>query len=362
MNRASVKRTAANRTAVFAPPALRLFGGHLSMRLDGRALAVCIGLGLLGAVLALASLRLGTMPLSFAQVVYTLSGQGEPAARLVVLEWRLPRILGSLLAGAGLGLAGALFQTLLRNPLGSPDILGFDAGAFLGLVLAMLAGGGTAALATATLGGGLFAGTLILLLSGGLHAERLRLILTGIAIGALFSALSDWLVFTAPLDTALSLAIWKQGSFASLDWRRLGIATGLFGLLVPLGLGCGRMVRALELGDDKALSLGQPARTARFRLALIGLGLTATATLLAGPIGFVALISPQVARRMAGSPGLPLLTSALFGAVFLLGADLAARTLFAPRSLPVGAVTACLGGFYFAVLLRSRFVMPGARR
>lgn len=332
------------------------------MRLDARALAVCIGLGLLCALLALASLRLGTMPLSFSQVVRTLTGQGDLAERLVVMEWRLPRILGALLAGAGLGLAGALFQTLLRNPLGSPDILGFDAGAFLGLVLAMLAGGGTVALASATLGGGLMAGTLILLLSGGLHAERLRLILTGIAIGAVFSALSDWLVFTAPLDTALSLATWKQGSFAGLDWRRLGIATGLFGLLLPLGLGCGRMVCALELGDDKALSLGQPARTARFRLALIGLGLTATATLLAGPIGFVALISPQVARRMAGSAGLPLVTSMLFGAVFLLGADLAARTLFAPRALPVGAVTACVGGLYFAVLLRSRFAGQGASR
>jgi iron complex transport system permease protein len=332
------------------------------MRLDSRALAVCIGLGLLAALLTLASLRLGTMPLSFSQVVRTLAGQGDLAEHLVVMEWRLPRVLGALLAGAGLGLAGALFQTLLRNPLGSPDILGFDAGAFLGLVLAMLAGGGTVALASATLGGGLIAGMLILLLSGGLHAERLRLILTGIAIGALFSALSDWLVFTAPLDTALSLASWKQGSLAGLDWRRLGIATMLFAVLLPLGLGCGRMVRALELGDDKALSLGQPARTARFRLALIGLGLTATATLLAGPIGFVALISPQVARRMVGSAGLPLVTSLLFGAVFLLGADLAARTLFAPRSLPVGAVTACLGGLYFAILLRSRFAGQGASR
>lgn len=348
--------------AAFAPPALRLFGGRLSIRLDARALAVCVGLGLLGALLALTSLRLGTMPLSFSQVVRTLAGQGDLAEHLVVIQWRLPRILGALLAGAGLGLAGALFQTLLRNPLGSPDILGFDAGAFLGLVLAMLAGGGTVALASATLGGGLIAGTLILLLSGGLRAERLRLILTGIAIGALFAALSDWLVFTAPLDTALSLASWKQGSFAGLDWRRLGIATMLFAILLPLGLGCGGMVRALELGDDKALSLGQPARTARFRLALIGLGLTATATLLAGPIGFVALISPQVARRMAGSAGLPLVTSMLFGAVFLLGADLAARTLFAPRALPVGAVTACVGGLYFAVLLRSRFAGQGASR
>ena len=351
-----------HRRATFAQPALRLFGGRLSMRLDGRTLALCIGLGLLGMGLALASLRLGTMPLSFSRLVLTLSGQGDLAERLVVIEWRLPRILGALLAGAGLGLAGALFQTLLRNPLGSPDILGFDAGAFLGLVLAMLAGGGTVAIASATLGGGLLAGMLVLLLSGGLHAERLRLILTGIAIGALLSGLSEWLVFTAPLDTALSLASWKQGSLAGLDWRRLGIAATLLSLLLPLGLACGRVMRALELGDDKALSLGQPATTARFRLALIGLGLTATATLLAGPIGFVALISPQVARRMAGSAGLPPVASMLFGAVFLLSADLAARALLAARSLPVGAVTACLGGLYFIVMLRSRFAIGGAPR
>ncbi|HEV7258759.1 MAG TPA: iron chelate uptake ABC transporter family permease subunit [Bosea sp. (in: a-proteobacteria)] len=357
-----MNRVVISRQPVFAPPALRLFAERLSMRIDARTSAVCLGLGLLGLVLALAALRLGTMPVSFAQVLHTLSGEGQPAERLVLLEWRLPRVLGAALAGAGLGLAGALFQTLLRNPLGSPDILGFDAGAFLGLALAMLAGGSTVALTSATLSGGLVAGTLILLLSGGLHADRLRLILTGIAIGALFSALSEWLVFTAPLDTALTLANWKQGSLAGIDWVRLGTATTLFSLLLPLGLGCGRMMRALELGDDKALSLGQPAGNARLRLALTGLGLTATATLLAGPIGFVALISPQVARRMAGTAGLPLLTSMLVGVVFLLGADLAARTLFAPRSLPVGAVTACLGGFYFAVLLRSRFVRPGAPR
>lgn len=342
------------------PTALRLFAGRVALRVDRRACFCCLGLALACAGLALVSLTLGTMPVSLAEAARMLAGEGTPAQRLVVLDWRAPRILAALIAGAALGMAGALFQTLMRNPLGSPDVVGFDAGAFSGAILAMLAGAGTASVALSAFAGGLFAGLLVHALAGGADADRLRLILTGIAIGFLFSALNDWLVFSAPLDAALIAAAWKQGSLAGADAGRLSLAALILLVLLPLGLACGRGMRALELGDDKALSLGEPAGPARLRLALIGLGLTATATFVAGPIGFIALVSPQAARRLAGSAGLPLAMSALFGAFLLLGSDLAARTLLAPRALPVGAVTACLGGLYFVLLLRARFAGQGA--
>lgn len=345
--------------ALASDPAMGPFGWHFSPRIDRRAVICCLLLALACAGLALLSLTLGTMPLSFADVARVLAGEGSAAQRLVVLDWRLPRLLGALLVGAALGMAGAMFQTVMRNPLGSPDVIGFDAGAFTGAILAMLAGGGVASIALSAFAGGLFAGLLVQILAGGTHAERLRLILVGIAIGTLFTAFNDWVVFTAPLDAALVAAAWKQGSLAGIDGGRLALAGIILLVLLPLGLACSRSMRALELGDDKALSLGEPPGPARLRLALIGLGLTATATFVAGPVGFVALIAPQVARRLVASAGLPLATSALFGAFFLLGSDLTARLLFAPRSLPVGAVTACIGGVYFMLLLRSQLASRG---
>lgn len=342
--------------------ALRLFAGRIALPIDRRVCASCLALMLACAGLALVSLTLGTTPVSLADAARVLAGEGTPVQRLVVLDWRLPRVLVALLAGAALGMAGAMFQTLMRNPLGSPDVVGFDAGAFSGAILALLAGAGAASVALSAFAGGLLAGLLVHGLAGGGHADRLRLILTGIAIGFLFNACNDWLIFSAPLDMALIAAAWKQGSLAGVDAGRLALAGLILLILLPFGLTCARGMRAIELGDDKALSLGEPAGPVRLRLALIGLGLTATATFLAGPIGFVALISPQAARRLAGSAGLPLATSAMFGAVFLLGSDLAARTLLAPRSLPVGAVTACFGGLYFVLLLRARFASRGLSR
>jgi ABC-type enterobactin transport system permease subunit len=320
----------------------------------GRTFAVDLGLATACIGLGLLALTLGTMPVSLTDVARALAGEAAAPIQLVVLDWRLPRILAALSAGAALGMAGALFQTLLRNPLGSPDVIGFDAGAFFGAILAMLAGATAAMVALASLASGLVAGLLVYAAAGGGHIERNRLILIGIAVGAGFTALNDWLIFTAPLDSALIAASWKQGALAGVDRGRLAIGAAILLVLLPLGLACRRSMDALALGDDKAMSLGEPPGRARLRLGLVGLSLTATATLIAGPVGFVALIAPHAARRLAGSPGLPLSTSALFGALFLLGSDCVARTLFAPRSLPVGAVTACLGGLYFVLLLRSR--------
>lgn len=320
---------------------------HRSLAVDLGLAAACVGLGLL-------ALTPGTMPISLADAARALVGEAPGPVQLVVLEWRLPRILAALSAGAALGMAGALFQTLLRNPLGSPDVIGFDAGAFCGAILAMVASAAASLVALASLAGGLAAGLLVYVAAGGGHVERNRLILVGIAVGAGFTALNDWLIFTAPLDSALIVASWKQGALAGVDRGRLAIGAAVLLVLLPLGLACRRIMEALALGDDKAMSLGEPPGSARLRLGLLGLCLTATATLIAGPVGFVALIAPHAARRLAGSTGLPLSTSALFGALFLLGSDCVARLLFAPRSLPVGAVTACIGGIYFVLLLRSR--------
>ena len=333
---------------------LRLPAERASFRIAPRAALCCLGLAAACLVLAVMALTVGTMPVTPADAARALQGQASADIQLVVVQWRAPRIAGALLVGAALGMAGALFQTLLRNPLGSPDVVGFDAGAFSGALLAMIAGAGTALVACAGFAGGLVAGALVYGLSGPAHGGRTRLILTGIAVGAFFTALNDWIVMSARLDTALAAASWRLGSLAGISGERLAVAALLLGLLLPLGLSCGRDMRAIELGDDMAASLGGPMATARLKLALTGLGLTAVATFLAGPIGFVALIAPQAARRLAGGASLPLLASALFGALFLLGSDVAGRLAFAPRQIPAGALTAGIGGLYFVALLWSQ--------
>ncbi len=332
-------------------PALRLAGFSLPVRPRGVACGMTLAVACL--VLALLALSFGTFSVSPDDVIAALLGRGGADLHLVVMEWRLPRIAGGLLVGTALGLAGALFQTMLRNPLGSPDIIGFDAGAFTGAILAMLGGGGPAVIAVASFGGGLLAGGLVYGFAGASHVFPGRLILIGIAVGALFTALNDWIIMTVRLDAALAAASWKLGSLAGIDSGRLAIGTIILAIAVPLALAHGRAIRALELGTERALALGEAVATRQLQLAVLGLLLTATATFLAGPVGFVALIAPQVARRICGGPGLSLPASALTGAVFLMGSDLVARTLFLPRVLPVGAVTAAVGGLYFALLLRA---------
>ncbi|WP_341987756.1 iron chelate uptake ABC transporter family permease subunit [Azorhizobium sp. AG788] len=304
-------------------------------------------------MLALLALSFGTLPVSPDDVMRVLLGQSGADLHLVVVEWRLPRITGGLLVGTALGLAGALFQTILRNPLGSPDIIGFDAGAFTGALLAMLGSGGPAVIAASSFAGGLLAGGLVYGFAGSSHAFPARLVLIGIAVGALFTALNDWIIMTVRLDAAVAAASWKLGSLAGIDSGRLTIGAIILAVAVPLALAHGRTIRVLELGPDRARALGEPTSARQLQLAVLGLLLTATATFLAGPVGFVALIAPQVARRICGGPGLSLPASALTGAVFLVGSDLIARTLFLPRVLPVGSVTAAVGGLYFAMLLRA---------
>lgn len=313
-----------------------------------------------GAGLVFAALATGTFPVTFNQVAKALFGNGDPHIRLVVADWRAPRVVAAILAGMALGMAGALFQTLLRNPLGSPDIIGFDSGAFSGALLAMLAGASQIAVAGASLAGGMLAGCLVYGLASPGQGSMGRVVLIGIAVGAFFMALNDWIVMTAQLDTALSAASWKAGSLNGADDTRLSLAGLSLCLLLPAALACTRSLRILELGNDRAASLGENVAITQLVIGIIGLALTAVATFVAGPVGFVALTAPRIAHRLLGGASIPLFASALFGAAFLLSSDLAARLFFLPRIIPTGAMTAALGGIYFVALLWIRRDGKGA--
>jgi iron complex transport system permease protein len=271
---------------------------------------------------------------------------------MVVVEWRLPRTALALLLGAALGISGAIFQSLTRNPLGSPDIIGFDAGSYTGaLIVITLFGGGYLVIAGGALLGGLLTALLVYLLAYRRGVHGFRLIIVGIGVSAMLTSLNTWMLLRAKLEVAMAAAIWGAGSLNGMTLERLGYSGIILAILVPLALSMSRPMRQLELGDDAARAMGVNAERSRIGLLVLGVALTATATATAGPIGFISLAAPQLARRMTGSAGVAMVPAAAVGALLLVCADFIAQRAFAPTQLPVGLVTVSLGGVYLVWLL-----------
>lgn len=331
---------------------IRLFDDRLSRRLDLRTLATCLALFLVALALSVLTLSSGEFFIAGADVLRALLGQADGRIHMVVVEWRLPRTALALLLGAALGMAGAIFQSLTRNPLGSPDIIGFDAGSYTGaLIVITLVGGNYLAVAGGALLGGLSTALIVYLLAYRGGVQGFRLIIVGIGVAAMLSALNTWMLLRAKLEVAMAAAIWGAGSLNGMTLERLGHAGAILLVLMPLALAMSRPMGQLELGDDAARALGVAAEPSRLALLVLGVALTATATATAGPIGFIALAAPQLARRLTGSAGVAMLPAAAMGALLLTGADFIAQRAFAPNQLPVGLVTVSLGGLYLVFLL-----------
>ncbi|MFF0695900.1 FecCD family ABC transporter permease [Streptomyces tendae] len=332
---------------------LVLRAGPLSLRMTRRAVLVCglLWLALIG--LALWAFTLGSYPLSPGDVTSVLTGGASGSVRTVVLEWRAPRIVAAVLFGAALAVGGAIFQSLTRNPLGSPDFIGFTTGSYTGVVLTMLAGASSyAALAAGALAGGLGTALAVYLLAFRRGVQGFRLIVVGIAVGALLSSVNTWFSVKAEVDAALRAAVWGAGSLSTVDWRIIGVAAVVLAGVALVAPVAQRRMRRLELGDDTAAMLGVPVERTKLLLVVLGVVATATVTAACGPISFVALAAPQIARRLTGhGTSVDLAGSALVGAVLLLGADVAAQHAIPGVLLPTGAVTVCVGGVYLLVLL-----------
>jgi len=316
---------------------------------DRRAVVACGGLAVAGLALAFLGLSHGAAWSTPGEVLAGLAGND---GSVVIREWRLPRVAAALVFGAALGLAGAVFQNLTRNPLGSPDVIGLDAGAYTGALVAItVLGGGAAALAAGSVAGGLLAAAVVYTLSLDAGLSGLRLVVNGIAVNAMLTALNSWIVLRADLDVAMAATGWSVGSLNGADWAEVRLPFAVIGGFALLLVALSRAMHQSALGDELAVTSG--VRLARLRLLLVvaGVGCTATVTAVAGPIVFVALAAPQIGRRLARAGGVPLLPAALTGAVLLLGADLVAQLLLAPVALPVGVVTTAIGGLYLIWLL-----------
>lgn len=280
----------------------------------------------------------------------------------IVWELRLPRVLLAALCGAGLALCGAILQSLLRNPLADPFVLGVSSGASTGAVLVAVLGVGAG---TLTLSGGAFVGAVlsfavVLLLAYAAGGGTDRVVLAGVAATQLFSALTSFIVLSsADAEQTRGVLFWLLGSLAGVSWSDVGVCGAVVGVGLLCCLAYARAMDAFAFGDDAAATLGVSVMRARAVLLVVTALITAALVSAAGAIGFVGLVLPHAARLIVGPAHLRLLPSvAILGAIFMVWVDTLARTVFAPQELPTGVVTALLGVPAFALILLRRRGVP----
>jgi len=316
-----------------------------------RELVVCGALALAIVLLAVVALGTGDYPLSVVEVARAMFATDGGFDTTIVLEWRLPRVLVALVFGAALALSGAIFQSVTRNPLGSPDIIGFATGSYTGaLIVLTLVGDSYVSTAVGAVGGGLVTAAVVYLLAYRRGMQGFRLIIVGIAVTAILHSVNTWLLLRAQVEVAMAASIWGAGSISLVGWDEALPAFAVLAVLAATVIVLARGMRQLELGDDAAKAHGLRVEPARLALLVVGVALIAVVTASSGPIAFVALAAPQIATRLTKSAGLPLVASALTGAFLLLAADFVAQHLL-PSAVPVGMVTVVIGGLYLIGLL-----------
>ena len=324
--------------------------GRRSVLITPRHVIVGLMLLVLSLAVAVVSLRLGKFPVTAQEVIDALQGQGRKIVQVVVVKWKLPRIVLGLVAGLALGVAGALFQTITRNPLGSPDLIGFSTGAQTGILVSiLLLPGSMLSASLASFIGGAAVGTVTYLVSLRGGFTGLRFILVGIAISSMLVSVNRWLLVRVDDDEGLGALKAITGTLGAARWPVVAPTCLAIGVTVALILLASRHLQVLSLGEQVATILGSPTRRASAVLILLGTVLVAVVTMAAGPIGFVALVAPHLARLLTGSPQSPLLVSGLTGSLLMVGADLLSQLVL--ESMPVSVVTNAVGGLYLMVAL-----------
>lgn len=277
----------------------------------------------------------------------------------IVWQLRAPRVLLGALVGAGLALVGTVLQAVTRNPLADPHLLGVSSGAAFGAVIVVLYLGefaGLLSLPLAAFVGALASMLLVLAIaSRGGRLESDRLLLAGVAVSFVMMAASNLLLYLGNPHAASSVLFWMLGGLGLARWELLWLPALCLALALAVLLGLGRALNALMAGEQSAVSLGLEPRRVRLLVFVVASLLTGVLVSLSGAIGFVGLMLPHVARFLVGAEHRRVLpVAALLGALFLVWVDVAARTWLAPQDLPIGIVTAAIGGVFFVALLRRR--------
>lgn len=347
---------------------LSAFEGRFALQLPHRALAVsCVLIAAL-ALLGIASLMFGASNLPLAALWGALTGpqvgpQADQMAATVVWQFRMPRVLVAFWVGAFLALSGATLQYVTRNPLADPSLIGVSQGAALVVVASTILAPGLGAgwLPLLAMGGALAVAGFILLASATQRGgETLRFILMGIGVAALISSFTQALLTYGDIDRSLSALGWLAGSIHTAGWPEVRWLTLTALLGVPLLAVAVRPLSALRFGDEIATGLGVAVKGSRWLLVALSVGLAATAVSAVGPLAFVGLVAPHLARRLAScGVGLQLVLTGLTGALMVGAADFVGRVAFLPTQIPAGLLTAILAGPVFvALILRSQARSP----
>ncbi|OBZ14146.1 iron ABC transporter permease [Bacillus sp. FJAT-27264] len=324
-----------------------------------RALIVSSILILLAVTVIMISLNTGTVSLTPLTVWKTLLGYGTSDEQMILFDYRMPRIIITMLAGIGLGIAGAVFQGTTRNTLADPGILGINTGAALGLIIFVsffrtMEGPVALLIPLFTFVGGTLSALIIFMFAYDRHRGLMpiRLILVGIAVAAGISAVTLLLSLKLDEKTYAFTARWLAGSVWGRDWIHVGALLPWIIVLVPLIYSRSKTLDLFVLGDETAHSIG--SHVTRERLSLLGMAvaLSCASVSVAGGIGFIGLVAPHIAKRLAGPQHRYFLpVAALIGLVILITADTIGRSIFRPNAIPAGVVVAAIGGPYFLYLL-----------
>lgn len=317
---------------------------------------VCLIIGV-----TIISLTSGHLPLSLGDILDVLNGEGSNAQRLLLIEFRLPRILIAILVGAGIGISGAIFQGVTQNGLADPGIIGINSGAGLGVVsyLALTASrseqiGGLAvfSLPLTAFAGGIFAACFIYILAWKNGVTPTRLILIGIGINAGFGAALLFIQLRISENMFNRATVWLSGSIWNAHWGTIWSILPWLLFFIPYAFYKARILNIIHLGDEIASGLGTKVEFERAILLFTAIALSSVSVSAAGGIAFLGLGAPHLARRIVGGNNKRTLpVSALIGSFLLLGSDVIARTLFAPSEIPVGLVVSVIGAPYFIYLL-----------
>lgn len=294
---------------------------------------------------------LGSYTVTIPDFIRILAGEQIPGASFIVMENKLPKAVIAVLVGISFGASGAILQTMLRNPLASPDIIGITAAASACAVFAIVVLGASGrAVSWFALGGACLVAMLIHLLAkrGGVSGQRL--ILVGIGVAAMLQAATSYLLTRSDIQTAAGVLVWLNGSLNNSTWERAANLVVALVVLLPILAYLARALGGLELGNDIATGLGVAVERSRLGLLLIGVALAGVATAAAGPVAFIAFLSGPIARRLLrGEPSLA--AAGLVGALIVLGAEFVAANLIRGTALPVGVITGALGAPFLLWLL-----------
>lgn len=318
-----------------------------------RRRVIMVSVGLLIALLLIftASMVVGDFPVSVRQVFESLTGRGTRSTDFIVHQLRLPRVSTGMLVGACFGIAGAIFQSMIRNPLASPDIIGITSGASASAVLAILILGLSGfAISAFSFIGAVTTAMIIYGLAWRKGIAGYRLVLIGIGIAAMMGSVIDYLMTRADVYDAQVALLWLTGSLNGASTAKMMPLLILMLVVLPLTFWASRSLTGLQLGDDTATSIGVRVEKSRLILILFGVALASIATAAAGPIGFVAFVAGPIARRLTQGTGIALIPAGLVGALVVACADFAGQHFF-PMQLPVGVLTAAIGAPYLLYLL-----------